>query len=206
MPTQPSEKPRKSPKQARARATVDAILMAAAHLLRTGGRERTTTNEIAKKAGVSIGSLYQYFPNKEAIWQGLRERHDAFFENAARERIEDTGSRGFRSAVRFMIDQMVMLHALDGPLHGALYADDGFADREERLVEYRGYLERFFVENATRLRPIPDPELAAFVMVHALVALVHGVAISDPERLRHPDYAAELTELLVRYCGAPEDD
>ena len=196
-------KARKSPRQSRSRATVDAILVAAAHLLRTLGRERTTTNRIAKVAGVSVGSVYQYFPNKEAIWDELRSRHDHFFESEVRDGIDEVHEWSFREAVEAMIERMVAVHALDGPLHQEIYrAEDPYDGDRER--EYRGHLQAFFEENACRLRPIGDPELAAFVMVRALTELVHGVALREPERLRHPDYARELTELLVRYCGAPE--
>ncbi|WP_037914775.1 TetR/AcrR family transcriptional regulator [Sulfitobacter sp. 20_GPM-1509m] len=59
--------PRKTPKQARAKASVQAILQAAAHILERGGLETLTTNYVAEVAGVSIGTLYQYYPSKEAI-------------------------------------------------------------------------------------------------------------------------------------------
>ena len=59
--------PRKRPRQARSRALVEAILDAAAHILAQHGREALTTNAVAVKAGVSVGSLYQYFPNRDAI-------------------------------------------------------------------------------------------------------------------------------------------
>lgn len=75
--------PRKKPRQARARATVDAILIAAAHSLKTEGFEHATTNRIAELAGVSIGSLYQYFPNKVSIVGALRERHSDWFKGAS---------------------------------------------------------------------------------------------------------------------------
>ncbi|MCP4209200.1 MAG: TetR/AcrR family transcriptional regulator [Shimia sp.] len=64
---QPSASPRKKPRQARAQATVDAILQASAHILVGQGFEGFNTNAVAERAGVSVGSLYQYFPNKEAI-------------------------------------------------------------------------------------------------------------------------------------------
>ena len=66
MPDTAPAKPRKSPAQSRSRATVEAILDAAAHILLTQGIGAASTNRIAGKAGVSIGSLYQYFPNKTA--------------------------------------------------------------------------------------------------------------------------------------------
>lgn len=66
--------PRKSPVQARSRATVEAILEAAARILETGGLAAATTNRVAERAGVSIGSLYQYFPSRDAILAELVRR------------------------------------------------------------------------------------------------------------------------------------
>ncbi len=70
-------RPRKLPRQERAAATVAAILEAAACILETGGFDAYTTNAIAERAGASIGSLYQYFPNKTALTQALIAREDA---------------------------------------------------------------------------------------------------------------------------------
>lgn len=66
--------PRKLPKQGRARATCDAILEAAAHIIARGGLAAFNTNAVAERAGVSIGSLYQYFPNKDALMVALIQR------------------------------------------------------------------------------------------------------------------------------------
>src|SRR5262249_62418487 len=67
--------PRKTPRQDRSRATVEALLEATAHILVRDGYARLTTNRIAERAGVNIASLYQYFPGKEAIVAELRRRH-----------------------------------------------------------------------------------------------------------------------------------
>src|SRR5256885_16564039 len=63
----PEPKPRKAPRQERSKQTVDAILEGCARLLREGDYAAVTTNHIAERAGVSIGTLYEFFPNKEAI-------------------------------------------------------------------------------------------------------------------------------------------
>ena len=63
--------PRKTPRQARARATAEALVEAAARIMETEGRAALTTNRIAERAGASVGSLYQYFPNREAIVAAL---------------------------------------------------------------------------------------------------------------------------------------
>ena len=59
--------PRKIPRQKRAQQTVDAIVVAATRICRTQGYDATNVNEVARVAGVSVGSLYQYFPSKEAL-------------------------------------------------------------------------------------------------------------------------------------------
>jgi AcrR family transcriptional regulator len=83
--TASSIEPRKSPRQARAKATVEAILEASAHILETAGLEALTTNAVAERAGVSIGSLYQYFPAKQAILAALiRRKHLTVNENISR--------------------------------------------------------------------------------------------------------------------------
>ena len=67
--------PRKRPRQARSKATVDTILDATTRVLVKQGFDGLSTNAVAAAAGVSIGSLYQYFPNKEALVLALIERH-----------------------------------------------------------------------------------------------------------------------------------
>jgi len=67
--------PRKSPVQARSTASVDAILEATIQVLLQVGKERLTTTRVAKRAGVSVGTLYQYFPNKSALLQAALRRH-----------------------------------------------------------------------------------------------------------------------------------
>jgi AcrR family transcriptional regulator len=73
----PSERAstRREPKQRRSRQTVDDVLEAVPRVLRRHGAEAITTNRVAEAAGVSIGSLYQYFPDKQAIFMALHERH-----------------------------------------------------------------------------------------------------------------------------------
>ena len=77
MPTlvAPIEKPRKQPVQARSVATVDAILDGAIQVLVRVGKEKLTTTLVADRAGVSVGTLYQYFPNKLSLLQAVLRRH-----------------------------------------------------------------------------------------------------------------------------------
>jgi AcrR family transcriptional regulator len=67
--------PRKTPRQSRALATVEAILEATTRILVESGYAKINTNEVARRAGVSVGSLYQYFPNKQSLLVQLHHRH-----------------------------------------------------------------------------------------------------------------------------------
>lgn len=76
-------RPRKQPSQARARKTVEAIIEATARILEAQGHDGFTTNAVAERAGVSIGTLYQYFPNKDALLGALIDREAALLLDAA---------------------------------------------------------------------------------------------------------------------------
>ena len=190
-----SEAPRKTPRQPRARATVDAILVAAAHILKTQGFERATTNRIAERAGVSIGSLYQYFPNKQAVIAALRERHSDWFEGCLRDEIARMAALPPREGVRAAVEIAIALHAVDVTLHNAL-TEHRYSPEHE--AAFRTLARQKLEESGGKIRPV-DPEIASFIAVRVFEALVHRTAHDEPERLTDPRFAAEVTELLARY-------
>jgi len=196
----PDQKPvsrRKEPRQRRARATVDAILFAAAHILKTEGFAHATTNRIAEKAGVSVGSLYQYFPNKQAIVAALRERYVDWYDEFVRAEIERARGLPLREGMRQTVERIVAMNALDPALHGQLAGpvpDHDRAAMRQFIAEMRTYLG----DHARELG-LPDPELATFIAVRALEGVIHGISIEAPERLRDPRFVDEVTELFVRY-------
>src|SRR4029078_12334120 len=95
--------PRKSPRQERSRATVEAILEAATDILRRQGAGRLTTNRIAERAGVNIASLYQYFPGKQAIIAELRRRHGAKERAAVRRALVEGRGSDLEAMVRALV-------------------------------------------------------------------------------------------------------
>ena len=103
--------PRKTATQTRATRTVEAILEAAARILETRGFEGYTTNAIAERAGVSIGSLYQYFPSKDAITLALIARESA---TLSREVNEAAANEDWKAALSRMVDAAVR-HQLRRP-------------------------------------------------------------------------------------------
>lgn len=118
---QPQASPRKKPLQARSKATVDAVLAAAAHILSRHGS--LTTNAVAERAGVSIGSLYQYFPNKDAILVALIERQEAAFAESIAGMTDQAAGLSLADDLRRLLHQARALHGRDPALVQALEAE-----------------------------------------------------------------------------------
>jgi AcrR family transcriptional regulator len=190
----------RTPQQARSRATVDVILIAAAHILKTEGPARVSTNRVAELAGVSVGSLYQYFRNKQEMLDALRERYANWFDQAVADEMAKQRVLPMREAVRSAVEHIVAIHRLDPVLHVQLldgahpYGPD---ETRELHVRMQAYLE----ENATSLRPIKDPALVSYITRRIMDTLLHGTASDAPEWLAHPNFTDEVTELLVRYLA-----
>ena len=117
-PLEPALKPRKTPGQRRSAATVEAIVEAAARIQETKGTEGYTTNAVADRAGASIGTLYQYFPNKDAITRALIERElQALLADITAIVAEADGRAGLErlieAAVRHQLDRPALARLLD---------------------------------------------------------------------------------------------
>src|ERR1700754_265645 len=106
-------KPRKHATQQRSRATVDALIEATARILVTDGFDKASTNRIAEKAGVSVGSLYQYFPGKEALVAAVVERHGNELTQVVRRALTDVAALPMEQAVRKLIAAAIEAHRSD---------------------------------------------------------------------------------------------
>lgn len=187
--------PRKAPRQERSRRTVERILDAATRIFDEDGYAGTTTNEIAAVAGVSVGSLYQYFPNKDAILVALARRHVAAATAGLTALLAPIGPETEPVAtvevvVRFLVDQ----HRHDR-LH-RLVAHE--APRTPELVTELDAARALLVTSTERLLAgrLPagaDGALVASMVVAIVDAAVHDVAIRVPERDRDAVVALTLT-------------
>jgi AcrR family transcriptional regulator len=202
MARNPSTQRRKLPSQERSRATVEAILEATARVLVEEGAERTTTNRVAAVAGVSIGSLYQYFPNREALVRALLERHLA--EAAAlRPAALRSGERiPLARRIRLAIDWHLAAHAADPALHRVLSALAPRVVGAEALRAFERTVQRTVREAlalyADEIRP-KNLELAAFVVAQCLESLTHGAVVHHPTLLDREELADEMATLLTGY-------
>ena len=195
--------PRKMPKQRRSGETVEIILKATARILVSDGYDRASTNRIALAAGVSIGSLYQYFPNKEALVATLCERHVGEMLAICEGKLAEVAQAPLPVAAREIVRALLRAHAVEPKLHkvlieqvprvGRLCALNDVSDRMTRAVQL--YLE----SRKTELRPT-NLEVAAFVLVRAVEAVAHAAVIERPDYLVSGELADELAELVVRYA------
>src|ERR1700729_3149422 len=105
--------PRKNASQERSRLTVDALLEATARILVREGFDKASTNRIAEVAGVSVGSLYQYFPSKEALVAALIDRHNQEVMRAVQNELSEVQDLPLEEAVRKLILVAVKAHRID---------------------------------------------------------------------------------------------
>ena len=197
---------RKTPTQKRAKATISAILTAAAQLILEIGYEKTTTNKIADRAGVSIGTLYDYFPGKEAIFTEVRRREDRRASDFTKRggKTPDT-VRGWLRLHTSMYLEYVRSHQM---LHSALIkaVPRDVLGRDELLTytEYVPWLSEFFRSHKEELR-LADPELATFV-ASIVLATTDDYLAHAPEKLADPVFEDLLADLLERFLLKPDSD
>ncbi|HEY4242528.1 MAG TPA: TetR/AcrR family transcriptional regulator [Kofleriaceae bacterium] len=199
--------PRKKPRQDRARATVDAILAGTARVLVRHGFDGCTTNAVAEEAGVSIGSLYQYFPNKEALVGALIEHHVEAITGRVLNELARVAQLPMPAAVRAVIELMIKAHSVEPELHRVLTEQVPRVGRMAKLKEVDALCHRMVVGLLTMRRAelaIRDPDNAAFVLVSALEAITHRAALFAPERLQDPKLVDEACLLVTRYLGVAE--
>ncbi len=194
--------PRKKAKQARSHATIEAILQAAAHILVHDGIDAASTNRIAEKAGVSVGSLYQYFPSKEAVIFALVERHVQRMQKQLEDHVQQFVDAPVEEVVPAYVKAMFEVHRVEPKLHRVFQEQlPRLAGREEfqRWSETTEGVVRAYLEtHRERLRPT-DLDLAAFLLVHSVEAVIHAVAILKPRYLERSVLADEVSQLVLRY-------
>ncbi|HEY5920961.1 MAG TPA: TetR/AcrR family transcriptional regulator [Kofleriaceae bacterium] len=196
--------PRKRPRQARSKATVDTILEATTRVLVKQGFDGLSTNAVASAAGVSIGSLYQYFPNKEALVLALIERHMEEMNTAILAELTRVAKLPLAEAARCVVELTIRAHAVDPELHRVLTEQVPRIGKLARLREMDEICNRMVAGLLTARRneiAIRDPDLAAFILVSTIESVVHRAALLYPQRLRDPRLIDETTLLVTRYLG-----
>jgi AcrR family transcriptional regulator len=176
------------------------------------GYDRASTNRIAEVAGVSIGSLYQYFPSKEALVAAVIDRHTQQVSQVTRNALAKVAARPIEIAAREFVSVAIDAHRVNPKLHGVLSEQIPRVGRLENIeaTQREGYaLVRGYLEAHRDEIEVADPDLAAFVVVTVVEALTHAAVLRRPDLLTDPKarlFVDDVTRLLVRYLRTSESD
>ncbi len=190
------------PRQEWARLSHDAILDAMEELVeRASDRQVPTTNQIAERAGVSVGTLYEYFDGRRAILHALYRGHSAQIrELFVRVSSPHAGAPVSEAVPRF-IDALAQAHAIAPRLH-ILLVREMLADGGELMAEVqdpaRALFEAWLRQHEHEVRPT-DLATAAGLITVTVEGAIHLQLLADPARLRDVGWRAEVTDLVLRY-------
>jgi len=199
--------PRKRPLQTRSKVTVDTILAATARILIKHGFDGLTTNAVAEAAGVSIGSLYQYFPNKQALVAALIERRLDDKNAQTLSELARVAQLPLAEAVRTMISLTIANYRESPALSRVLIEQVPRIGKMARIAELHHSTLTMVTALLTARRhelAVRDPEMAAFVVVSAIEAIAQRAALFHPTRLEDPSLIDEATAMVTRYLGAAD--
>jgi AcrR family transcriptional regulator len=199
---------RKRPRQERSKATVAAIVEATGQVFGEHGYRRTTTTQVAACAGVSVGSLYQYFPDKRALVA-------AFFERRLEQDVELMQNVAARArlgsaieVVRVTTEEMVELYRRDRELYQSVV---DILPWMEQTREVQDGLARAHEAAVTMLRAHPellggrDAELVALVALQSVRGSLFRIVQMAPEKLDDPDLPRILVGGVLGFLGLPAD-
>jgi AcrR family transcriptional regulator len=206
MPEQMTDKMRKSPRQPRARATVDFILDAAAYILEERGFEGFTTNHIAERAGVNISSLYQYFPDKLAILEALQGRHIATADVGYEEGIARLRDQPLEEVVRTVSDRALEMHASNSAMQKLFLDTLPRRTRREHESFEADRLAKLAAILLPKSRASRHPDMMMFIARHAFTSVVHAAVCDRPKWLTDPAFRDELVALLTRFLAPDRRD
>lgn len=198
---------RKQPKQERATETRQRILDAAAHVFAEHGYAAGTTNRIAEHAGVSIGSLYQYFPNKDAVLRALMDAHVDAGAQLLGERLSGGLPPRLDDTLRLLVRATIDNHRDNPRLHRVLFEE---APRAPAFLQRIHELEEFSVDAAVQLLEqhpgVRSSRLSAQVVVATIDSLVHRLVTSSAD-VDFQQVEDEIVALLTGYlrCTSADD-
>jgi AcrR family transcriptional regulator len=201
MPAAARLAPRKKPRQSRSTATVESILTAAARVLVRHGYQGASTNRIAEAAGVSVGSLYQYFPSKEAIVLALFERHCEQIGRIVENALLAEASSAVPDVVRSLVRGLLEAHRASPELHAVLTEQVPLIAHERHAAmqaRVEALVRLTLRARASEVRAL-DPDLAAFVLVNAVDGLMHKAILEPRPGLPLEAIADEVATLVLRY-------
>ena len=193
---------RKFPRQERSKVMVEAILEAAAEVFAELGYARTTTNKIAERAGVSVGSLYQYFPNKDALVASIYKEHQIKIHLVARNALKRLGDHSItlEEVLRLYLNELNEVHEANPTVIKALGRDvinESAVNSDEDESEALDHLA-ILLSKRPDVRD-GDPAVISAIMGQTISHLSRWVLHDAPSNLNQATLREETVQLLLRY-------
>ena len=197
----PQRSSRKVPTQERAQLTVEAMLDAAIKLLKRRGASFITTNRIADTAGVSIGSVYQYFPNKKAIFIALHERHIRQVDDVLQKCLENGADLPLEELIASLLIGVIQLHDADPKLSELLQTEvphraEGTPGLAVRLYEP---LRRVLALHSKEIVRAATLDMQAFFLSNMIEAFGHAIVLRRPAGLSLARAKSETLRAILVY-------
>jgi AcrR family transcriptional regulator len=196
--------PRKTPVQARSTASVEAILDATAQVLVSVGKERLTTTRVAERAGVSVGTLYQYFPNKSALLQATLERHMEAILQAVERACREQAGNPLAQMAEALVTAFLAAKMRDAKTSAALYAVgsdvDGAKIAKAMEVRVRNAIVGMLTTSPDGL--IKDPLVVATMLQGAIGGVKRRLLESGARESEMNEVRKELIFLASSYLEA----
>jgi AcrR family transcriptional regulator len=202
MPNKPNTTPRKQPRQDRSRITVVAILEATAHILREEGYEKTNTNRIAARARISIGSLYQYFPNKASLITALIDRHAREMGELVETKLAHLFDSPLEIVVPELVKAVIAAHTIDPKLHQVLSEEMPRSGRSAQMQQTDDRIAAMLRAYLDRWRDVIHPQnldLTVFILSRTVESLCHAAVIEQPNWTIDRQFESEVSNMLLFY-------
>ena len=190
--------PRKTPVQARAAITVEAICEATIQVLLSHGAERLTTTRVADRAGVSVGTLYQYYPNKRSLLYAVMEEHLDRVATAVESACEQARNQPLAEMIKQVVEVFVDTKMDRADISVALYkvaADIGGPELVKRVGQRMRKAVEAMLHSAPDIKSAPD----AFA-IDTMLAAMSGTMRSMLEARPSPTTVRKHREQLVLLC------
>jgi len=199
---------RKSPKQSRSKALVEAIYQATVRILPGVGSENLTTKKVAETAGVSIGSLYQYFPNKESILEAVMDIAIKATTSDVNSAVDQLEGKNLEESVSIMVDHVLGVFMDDKVRMREIFRKAPELQRVPVLFYMRQMVVNRLAERIETLQPglsKDEYKRAAFVSANAVMGIVQTMLFDETQTFTKEELAADLKIMIGAYFREKRD-
>lgn len=202
MTQKPSDSQRKSPKQSRSKELVEAIYEATVRILPKLGSQNITTKKIADLAGVNIGSLYQYFPNKESVLAGLMDLALRASSNEFKKKVDEIDGKTMEEATATMVDLALDLLLKEKEKNREIFRQAPELGRVPSLLKLRQSIVERLAEEMKKHHPGLDSSQyirVSFIAVNSVMGVILTMLYDESQVYTVEELSAELKTLLNSY-------